>query len=180
MNDEVSPSTLDSVPTADSHSGMESVRASAPLDEAVSEPIHIPDLSQFVCHILRRANLELARRYMASIGERHAVRPGVLGILMVTGQNPGINQVDIAHELGLDKANAAELIRSLEGCRWIARRRSTEDRRRQGVYLTPLGVERLSALRRDMLEFERATLVDFTTAERDTLVELLKRIAFKS
>jgi DNA-binding MarR family transcriptional regulator len=178
MIDEIS--TLDSISSVESLSGIESTRGVINTDEAVAEPLQLHDLSQSVCHVLRRANLELARRYMATIGDRHSVRPGVMGILMVTGSNPGINQVDIAHQLGLDKANAAELIRSLEATNWIARRRSTEDRRRQGVYLTPLGVQRLGALRRDMREFERATLADFSDEERETLVELLKRIAFKS
>jgi DNA-binding MarR family transcriptional regulator len=178
MMDEVS--TLDSVSGVESVPGIEASRASLPADEAVSEPIQFHELSQSVCHILRRANLELARKYMQLIGDRHSVRPGVMGILMVTGANPGINQVDIAHQLGLDKANAAELIRSLEATNWIARRRSMQDRRRQGVYLTPLGVQRLGALRRDMRDFERDMFSSFSTEERETLVELLKRIAFKS
>jgi len=178
MIDESSP--IDSLSSVESLSGLESSRASVSLDDAVSEPIELQDLSQSLCHVLRRANLELARRYMAIIGDRHSVRPGVMGILMVTGANPGINQVDIAHQLGLDKANAAELIRSLESTSWIARRRSTQDRRRQGVYLTSTGVKRLDSLRRDMRDFERDTFSSFSPEERDTLVELLKRIAFKS
>jgi len=178
MVDEIStPGSLSGV---ESLPGIESTRGVMGADEAVAEPIELDDLSQSVCHVLRRANLELARRYMATIGERHSVRPGVMGILMVTGANPGINQVDIAHQLGLDKANAAELIRSLETTNWIARRRSVQDRRRQGVYLTQLGVQRLGALRRDMREFERDTFSAFSNEERDTLVELLKRIAFRS
>src|SRR5262245_49324645 len=137
-------STLDSISSVDSLTGIDASRGVIGADEAVAEPIALHDLSQSVCHVLRRANLELARRYMSMIGDRHSVRPGVMGILMVTGSNPGINQVDIAHQLGLDKANAAELIRSLEATNWIARRRSVQDRRRQGVYLTPLGVQRLA------------------------------------
>jgi DNA-binding MarR family transcriptional regulator len=178
MIDEIS--TIDSISSVESHTGIESTRGVISTDEAVAEPIPLHDLSQSLCHILRRANLELARRYMATIGDRHSVRPGVMGILMVTGANPGINQVDIAHQLGLDKANAAELIRSLEASNWIARRRSMQDRRRQGVYLTPLGVQRLGALRRDMREFERDTFTGFSDEEREMLVELLKRIAFRS
>jgi DNA-binding MarR family transcriptional regulator len=147
-------------------------------NEAVVEPIAFEELAQSACHVIRRANLELARRFMATVGERHSIRPGVMGILMVTGANPGINQVDIAHQLGLDKANAAELIRSLETSHWIARRRSMLDRRRQGVYLTPLGVQRLAALRRDFREFERVTFANFSQDERDTLIALLRRIAF--
>lgn len=148
--------------------------------EAVVEPLAFDDLAQSVCHVIRRANLELARRFMATVGERHSIRPGVMGILMVTGTNPGINQVDIANHLGLDKANAAELIRSLEASSWIARRRSMQDRRRQGVYLTPLGVQRLAALRRDFKEFERVMFAGFSHDERDALLVLLRRIAFPS
>lgn len=147
-------------------------------NEAVTEAIIFDDLAQSICHVIRRANLELARRFMATVGDRHSIRPGVMGILTVTGANPGINQVDIAHQLGLDKANAAELIRSLETSNWIARRRSLQDRRRQGVYLTPLGVQRLHALRRDMCEFERVTFASFTQQEHEMLIALLRRIAF--
>src|SRR5262245_24178556 len=140
---------VDTVPMTQTHvepmGGMDAGKDSPFPNEAVVEPIIFDDLSQSICHVIRRANLELARRFMTAVGEQHSIRPGVMGILMVTGANPGINQVDIAHRLGLDKANAAELIRSLETSHWIARRRSMQDRRRQGVYLTPLGVQRLAA-----------------------------------
>jgi DNA-binding MarR family transcriptional regulator len=169
------PSTL-----TESHGPLEGAKESRVSNEAVTEAIIFDDLAQSICHVIRRANLELARRFMATVGDRHSIRPGVMGILTVTGANPGINQVDIAHQLGLDKANAAELIRSLETSNWIARRRSLQDRRRQGVFLTPLGVQRLHALRRDMREFEHVTFAKFSQQEHETLIALLRRIAFPS
>jgi DNA-binding MarR family transcriptional regulator len=145
---------------------------------AIETPVELENLSRSVCHMIRRANLELARRFMSAVGHQHSIRPGVMGILMVTGANPGIGQVDIAHQLGLDKANAAELIRSLEAAKWITRKRSTKDRRRQGVYLTSAGVQRLLALHRDTRAFEEVLLSAFTQEERDTLLVLLKRVTF--
>jgi DNA-binding MarR family transcriptional regulator len=147
---------------------------------AIETPVELGNLSRSVCHMIRRANLELARRFMSAVGHQHSIRPGVMGILMVTGMNPGIGQVDIAHQLGLDKANAAELIRSLEAEKWITRKRSTKDRRRQGVYLTAMGVQRLLALHHDTRKFEEGLLSSFSPEERDMLLVLLKRVTFPS
>jgi DNA-binding MarR family transcriptional regulator len=145
---------------------------------AVLEPVELEDLSRSLCYVMRRANLELSRRFMAQVGQRHAIRPGITGILMVTGANPGIGQVDIAQQLGLDKANAADLIRSLEAAHWITRKRSSEDRRRQGVYLTQMGLQRLQAIYRDTQEFEKTMFAQLTQEERNVLLTLLRRVAF--
>lgn len=146
------------------------------LDVPVAHAVSCEDVGQSMCHVIRRTNLELARSFAASVGDRYSIRPCLLGVLMVVGANPGLGQVDIANQLGLDKANAAELIRNLESNHFIARRRSQQDRRRQGVFLTPRGVQRLAELRRETHVFEQSTFACFTQEERDVLLQLLKRL----
>ena len=74
---------------------------------------------------------------------RWDVRPGVFSAMLLANANPGIAQTDIANQLGIDKASVVSLIDRMEHAGWVERRRSTEDRRRQGIFLTARGREGL-------------------------------------
>ena len=135
-------------------------------------------LTGSVGYLIRRAQLDLTRQFLAGVGARNDIQPGAFSVLTLTGANPGIDQVQVAERLGLDKANVATLIRSLVKADWLARRRITHDRRCQGVFLTPQGVCRLAALKREMRELEHHFCAALNESERATLAALLGRICF--
>ncbi|HEU4601409.1 MAG TPA: MarR family transcriptional regulator, partial [Steroidobacteraceae bacterium] len=89
--------------------------------------------------------------------------------------NPGIAQVELGNELGIDKASMVALLDRLEEPGWILRTRSSEDRRRQGLTLTSDGERIYKTLKQEMLEHEKKFTDLFNKQEREQLVKLLQR-----
>ena len=85
------------------------------------------------------------RTYVSFIGE-NKIRPGLFSLLVLTRSNPGIAQIELGTHLGVDKASIVALLDRLERAGLIERRRSTRDRRRQGIFLTEAGSSELEAL----------------------------------
>jgi DNA-binding MarR family transcriptional regulator len=75
-----------------------------------------------------------------------------------------------------DLMHEGKSIRSLEENGWLVRRRSTEDRRRHGLFLTPEGSRQLKQLKQQMQDSEAALGQLFDEEERRTLISLLQRI----
>ena len=124
---------------------------------------------------IRRAQIALWRDFNRNVAEGD-VRPGVFSALLLANANPGIAQIDIANQLGIDKASVVSLVDRMEHAGWVQRKRSTEDRRRQGIFLTPAGVKACRALRKEMIEHERKFVDRFTEQELRTLIALLRRL----
>ena len=104
------------------------------------------------------------------------VRPGVFSALLLAHANPGIAQVEIGNQLGIDKTSVVTLIDRMEDAGWVVRKRSSDDRRRQGIFLTPAGAKTCRALRREMIDHERKFVSRYTDQELRTLIALLRRL----
>jgi DNA-binding MarR family transcriptional regulator len=124
---------------------------------------------------IRRAQIVLWRDFAHTVAEG-VIRPGMFSALALARANPGIAQVELASELGIDKASMVGLIDRLEDAGWILRTRSSEDRRRQGITLTPTGQQTYKALKREMLDHERKFAELYSKQEREQLVKLLQRL----
>ncbi len=124
---------------------------------------------------IRRAQIALWRDFNRQFSDGD-VRPGVFSAMLLANANPGIAQIDIANQLGIDKASVVTLIDRLEHSGWVERRRSTEDRRRQGIFLTPAGAKACRALKKEMIEHERKFVSRYTEQELRVLISLLRRL----
>ena len=124
---------------------------------------------------IRRAQIALWRDFARTVAGGE-IRPGMFSAIALIRANPGIAQVDLANELGIDKASMVGLIDRLEDAGWIVRKRSQEDRRRQGVSATAAGERTYRSLRREMLDHERKFVAKFSDAERNQLITLLRRL----
>ncbi|WP_022884462.1 MarR family winged helix-turn-helix transcriptional regulator [Glaciibacter superstes] len=96
-------------------------------------------------HLLRRAqqlHLALWNREVSS--EVSSVQFTALSVLQ---RRPGISQVDLGHELDLDRSTIADLVERMIRNELIDRVQSTKDRRRKVLTLTPLGDSTVRALR---------------------------------
>jgi DNA-binding MarR family transcriptional regulator len=124
---------------------------------------------------IRRAQIALWRDFNRNVAEGD-VRPGEFSALLLAQANPGIAQIDIANQLGIDKASVVTLIDRMEEFGWVERRRSTEDRRRQGIFLTTAGVKACRSLRKEMIDHERKFVDRYTDQELRTLIALLRRL----
>ena len=92
-------------------------------------------LPKLLGYNLRRAHQASWRTYVSFIGE-NKIRPGLFSLLCLVRSNPGIAQIELGTHLGVDKASIVALLDRLERAGLIERRRSTRDRRRQGIFLT--------------------------------------------
>ena len=124
---------------------------------------------------IRRAQIALWRDFNQNVADGE-VRPGVFSLMLLANANPGIAQIEIADQLAIDKASVVALVDRLENAGWIQRKRSTEDRRRQGLFLTPAGTKAFKTLKKEMVDHERKFADRFTDQERKTLISLLQRL----
>lgn len=89
------------------------------------------------------------------------------------GDQPGVNQSELADLMEVEKASAGRIIDKLEAFGWLERRADKSDRRVKRVYLTELGrrIHRdISPLAEAMVEEELSGL---SQKERETLTDLL-------
>jgi len=124
---------------------------------------------------IRRAQIALWRDFNRQFADGD-VRPGVFSAMLLANANPGIAQTDIANQLGIDKASVVSLIDRMENTGWVERRRSTEDRRRQGIFLTPEGIKACRSLKKEMIEHERKFVSRYSEQELRVLISLLRRL----
>ena len=89
------------------------------------------------------------------------------------GDQPGVNQSELAELMEVEKASAGRVIDKLETFGWLERRPDDSDRRVKRVYLTELGrrIHReISPMAEAMVEEE---LTGLSRKERETLTDLL-------
>ena len=124
---------------------------------------------------IRRAQIALWRDFNRNVAEGY-VRPGVFSALLLARANPGIAQIEIANQLGIDKASVVALVDRMEDAGWVTRKRSTDDRRRQGIFLTAEGAKTCRSLKKEMIDHERKFVGRYTDQELRTLIALLRRL----
>ncbi|MDO8379642.1 MarR family winged helix-turn-helix transcriptional regulator [Phenylobacterium sp.] len=124
---------------------------------------------------IRRIQNHLSRSFIDRIN-RKEVRPGVFSALALIAANPGLSQTTLAREIGFDKATVVALLDSLERLGWAERQRSTEDRRRHSLYVTPVGEKALEDLREVAVINEAKIHVALSKDERAQLFGLLDKL----
>ncbi|HEY2416856.1 MAG TPA: MarR family winged helix-turn-helix transcriptional regulator [Steroidobacteraceae bacterium] len=132
-------------------------------------------LPRLLGYNLRRAHQTSWRTYVSFIGEGK-IRPGLFSLLILTRSNPGIAQIELGTHLGVDKASIVALLDRLERAGLIERRRSTRDRRRQGIFLTEAGSSELEALMVHVRQLERHMSSRFNKTELDQFLGFLQRM----
>ena len=117
----------------------------------------------------------MTRARAESALERHGLRPRHLVALTLLRDHGGISQQDLATALQIDKTNLVSLLNDLESSGFLARRRSSEDRRRHVVEITPGGIGRLREAEGALVAVEDDVLAALDAEERETLYRLLQR-----
>jgi DNA-binding MarR family transcriptional regulator len=132
-------------------------------------------LPELLGYNVRRAQIALWRDFLHTVAEGE-IRPGMFSAIVLVRANPGISQIELAKELGIDKATMVGLTDRLEDAGWILRKRSREDRRRHGLTVTSEGQKIYRELKREMIEHERKFVELFNATERKQLIALLQRL----
>jgi len=150
-------------------------RTAAKHERAAGAKVDLGILPRLLGYNLRRAAQASWRTYVGFIGESK-IRPGLFSLLILTRFNPGIAQIELGTHLGVDKASIVALLDQLERANLIERRRSTRDRRRQGIFLTEGGTAELEALMAQVRQLERHMASRFNKAELDQFLSYLQRM----
>jgi DNA-binding MarR family transcriptional regulator len=132
-------------------------------------------LSELQGFRFRRIQNHLSRRLMESPGF-DASKPGELSALAILKANPGLSQVELSEELGLDKAMIVVIIDDLEKRGLARRERALDDRRRNLLYITPEGERVMTRWFKVALDIERPLREALTPDEFKLLSGLLDRV----
>jgi DNA-binding MarR family transcriptional regulator len=124
---------------------------------------------------LRRAMATLIRSYNRNV-HGGKVRPGLASLVELVATNHGASQIDLSRALQVDKATLVALIDTAERNGWLRRQRSTVDRRRHEVIVTPKGEKVAADLNSETRKNERKFQKLFTEEELANLIEYLQRI----
>jgi DNA-binding MarR family transcriptional regulator len=149
--------------------------AGARRERAAGAKVDLGMLPKLLGYNLRRAHQASWRTYVSFIGE-NKIRPGLFSLLILTRSNPGIAQIELGTHLGVDKASIVALLDRLERAGLIERRRSTRDRRRQGIFLTEAGSGELEALMGQVRQLERHMASRFSKLELEQFLGFLQRM----
>jgi DNA-binding MarR family transcriptional regulator len=124
---------------------------------------------------VRLANIAIYRDFSVSLADLDITQMQ-LAVLVLIEANVGISQVDIAAALGTDRATMMAMVDRLEARDLLRRERSSADRRRQHLYLTPAGAEMLTTALARVGDHEARLTSGFSPEEVATLVQGLRRI----
>ncbi|HEX6636120.1 MAG TPA: MarR family transcriptional regulator, partial [Steroidobacteraceae bacterium] len=96
------------------------------------------ELDGLLGYLLRRAQGAMHRDFMASVASFELTQKQAATLWLIQA-NAGVSQAEVAAALGMDRATMMALTDRLEDRGFVIRKRSSVDRRRQDLYLTPAG-----------------------------------------
>ena len=154
-------------------------KSNSNLDE-LSEPLEGPslmfeELDGLLGYRLRRAQGAMHRDFMAAVASLDLTQKQAATLWLING-NPGVAQVAVASALGMDRATMMAIVDRLEERRLVIRQRSSTDRRRQELYLTPAGQSALRKAKARIAKHEERFKSLFTAAELQSLLTALQRL----
>lgn len=144
-----------------------------------SEDFEIPalmfaELDSLLGYLLRRAQGAMHRDFMATVADFELTQKQAATLWLIHA-NPGVSQAEVSSALGMDRATMMAVIDRLEDRGFVIRKRSSVDRRRQDLYLTPSGQATLKKCKAKISEHEEKFRQLFTAAELTALLEALKK-----
>lgn len=132
-------------------------------------------LPGLVGYQLRMAQIALFRDFSQGLGGED-VTPGLFGVLVIIETNPDLKQSELAKAAQLDRSTVVTVIDNLERRGLVERRVALHDRRSNAIRLTDAGAALLRRLKRQVAQHEKRLLQNFSAAERDTFLALLKKV----
>lgn len=132
------------------------------------------ELDGLLGYRLRRAQGAMHRDYMAAVAGLEFTQKQTATLWLINANN-GVSQVSVAAALGMDRATMMAVTDRLEARGLLVRKRSTIDRRRQELYLTPAGENALRKVKARIIEHEKRFRSLFEPAELAALLSALEK-----
>jgi len=144
-------------------------------DEELQGPeLMFEELDGLLGYRMRRAQGAMHRDYMATVAGLELTQKQTATLWLINA-NPGVSQVSVAAALGMDRATMMAVTDRLEDRRLLVRKRSTVDRRRQELYLTPAGQSMLRKAKARISAHEERFKALFKPAELAALLAALEK-----
>ena len=122
---------------------------------------------------------KVCKAHRARVGEVLAgvgLHVGQEMVLVELWEQDGLRGGELAERLGVEPPTVTKMLRRLEACGLLERRRDPSDARSFRVYLTQKGRELEGPVTRCWEEVEEKTLAGMTAGERKTFHRLLTKI----
>lgn len=150
--------------------------AKVAVDSTAGDELQDGGLEALLGFQLRMANVAVYRDFSETLAKLELTQRQAATLSLIDA-NPGAPQVAIAARLGSDRATIMAMVDRLETRGLITRERSKTDRRRQELYLTPLGQKTLKEAKSLIAAHERRFTARFSDKELAALFEALQRIS---
>lgn len=102
------------------------------------------------------------------------ITPVQSGVLTILDRRPGLDQVTLGAEVGIDRTNVADVVSRLEGRGLVERRTNPADRRTRLVSITAEGREFLQRVKSGMEIAQERLLAPLDEADRRIFMRLLR------
>jgi DNA-binding MarR family transcriptional regulator len=145
-------------------------------DEGASTLLEATGLSQQIGFAMRFAQAAVWDDLVATLRPL-GLRPVQYSILLILGAMPGARQQEIGDALSVKRPNLVSLLDELEGRGLLRRTAHPQDRRSHSLYLTDAGRALLVVAGHAHDSHRRRLDALFTTDERRTLIESLRKLA---
>jgi DNA-binding MarR family transcriptional regulator len=140
-------------------------------------PLQMGELSDLLGYALKRAQLKVFEDFLRCMAPLQ-LTPAQFSVLLLLDNNPGRNQTEIAHTLGILRPNFVAMLDTLEGRGLLTRMRSPSDRRSHVLTLTDKGLTTLARARKLVTTRHEARLVELLgPADQKALLGMLAKIA---
>jgi DNA-binding MarR family transcriptional regulator len=136
----------------------------------------MPPLAESVGFLIRIIQLQSFQLFYRRF-EAAGLSLGALTTLGAIQANPGIRHGVLADALMIKRPNFTKVINGLESEGLLMREAPRGDKRTTALFVTKKGVRKLDAMRHAVLAYHEETVATLSSAERDTLLELLQRLS---
>lgn len=99
-----------------------------------------------------------------------------VSVLWLVDDSPGISQIEVGSQLHMDRATTMTIVKRLAERGYLRREKSTQDGRKQRLYLKDEGKNALKEAKSCIAEHESWLKSRFSAEEIKKLVEMLRRI----
>jgi MarR family transcriptional regulator, organic hydroperoxide resistance regulator len=143
-------------------------------EDFVAPELMFAELDCLLGYLLRRAQGAMHRDFLATVSDFGLTQKQAAALWLIQA-NSGVSQVEVAAALGMDRATMMAVTDRLEDRGFVIRKRSSTDRRRQELYLTPSGQSTLRKCKLRIAEHEEKFSAMFTASELAALLGALKK-----
>ncbi|TMH37233.1 MAG: MarR family transcriptional regulator [Betaproteobacteria bacterium] len=133
-------------------------------------------LTHLVGYAASRASIELKKTFQKHLGPLD-LKAVEFSILVLVASNERVNQRQLCEALDVSAPNMAITLDRMVERGWVARVRSTEDRRAQLIHLTALGQKLVRRAEKIAAGMEREAIGVLSATEQLLLIELLLKVA---